>query len=94
MRSKSQWVLLFVGVAVLCLVGWGGRSSSNSGAQGSARGNWEYKVFTSYGGINVTTSDVAELNKLGAEGWELVTIREGEPTKGQRRTDYHLKRAR
>jgi hypothetical protein len=91
MRTKFQWVLLFVSVAVLCLVGWGSRSS---GAQGSARGNWEYKVFTSYGGISVTTSDLAELNKLGAEGWELVTIRESDQTKNPRRTDYHLKRAR
>ena len=89
MRTKSQWVLLTVGVALLCLAGWGG-----SGAQSSARANWEYKVFTSYGGINVATSDLVELNKLGAEGWELVTIREGEQTKSPRRTDYHLKRAR
>ena len=93
MRTKFQWVLLFAGVALLCLVGWGG-SSRSSGAQGSSRGNWEYKVFTSYGGINVTASDLAELNKLGAEGWELVTIREGDQNKNPRRTDYHLKRAR
>jgi hypothetical protein len=82
---------LFAGVAVLCLAGWGSRSS---GAQESARGNWEYKVLTRYGGINVATSDLAELNKLGTEGWELVTIREGDQTRSPRRTDYHLKRAR
>lgn len=89
MKTKSQWVLLFAGVALLCLVGW----VNSSGAQSSARANWEYKVLTSYGGINVSSSDVTELNKLGAEGWELVTIREGDQTKS-RRTDYHLKRAR
>ncbi|MDQ1590720.1 MAG: hypothetical protein QOG71_1347 [Pyrinomonadaceae bacterium] len=90
MRMKSQWILLFAGVAVLCLVGWG----SGGSAQGAARANWEYTVFTSYGGINVATSDVASLNKLGGEGWELVMMREDEPGRTPRRTDYYLKRAR
>ena len=93
MRTKSQWVLLFVGVALLCLVGWGNRSSS-SGAQGSSRGNWEYRVLTSYGGIDASASDLAGLNKLGAEGWELVLIREGDQTRNPKRADYYLKRAR
>jgi hypothetical protein len=91
MKTKSRWVLLLVGVAVLCLVGWGGQSG---GAQGSARGNWEYKVLTSYGGMSVATSDVSELNKLGAEGWELVTMQQSEPGKSPQRTNYYLKRAR
>lgn len=88
MRTKFQWVLLFVSVAVLCLVGWGSRSS---GAQVSVRGRWEYKVITSY---TPTSSNDVELNKLGAEGWELVTIREVEQARTPHRTDYYLKRAR
>ncbi|MDQ1613769.1 MAG: hypothetical protein QOG00_3700 [Pyrinomonadaceae bacterium] len=38
--------------------------------------------------------DMAALNKLGAEGWELVMMREDEPGRTPRRTDYYLKRAR
>lgn len=86
MRTKSQWVLLFVGVALLCLVGWG-----SSRAQSSARGRWEYKVIMSY---TPSSNNDAELNKLGAEGWELVTIREVEQVRTPPRVDFYLKRAR
>jgi hypothetical protein len=85
MRVKSQWVLMIVAVVLLCLVGWGG-----SRAQSAVRSNWEYKILTKYG----VQANVEELNKLGAEGWELVMREESLNEKSPRRVDYFFKRAR
>jgi hypothetical protein len=70
---------------------WGGR------AQVPVRKTWEYKMVTAqYGPVPATLSE-QELDRLGAEGWELVDTRSlhykaGEST--QNRTDYFFKRLR
>jgi hypothetical protein len=60
MKPKSYWLLGIL--LVLCLMGWTGRG------QGSKipRPVWEYKIVTNW------LTNEADLNKLGAEGWELV----------------------
>jgi hypothetical protein len=53
---------------------------------------WEHKVV-----VETTTHRTVDLNKLGAEGWELVTVRSDEETMGnfhQTRVYYYLKRQR
>lgn len=41
----------------------------NQGKQ--ALSQWEYKLFITY---NIAVTEEAEINKLGREGWELVSI--------------------
>jgi hypothetical protein len=88
----TQKLMLVAILALMCVVGWSVR------AQSSAKVTWEYKVVTSYGTSTTNPpTNVAELNKAGAEGWELLTIRSGEfPAKnsGQFKTDYFFKRAK
>jgi hypothetical protein len=91
MRLKSLGAVVLVLAAVLFASNWGGR------AQVPARKTWEYKVVTAqYGAVPASLSE-QELNRLGAEGWELVETRslhfkQGEMT--QNRTDYFFKRLR
>ena len=77
---------------VLCVVGWSVR------AQNSAKVTWEYTVITNYGpSMTNPPTNVQELNRVGAAGWELVEIRSGEFPKegsGQFKTDYFFKRAK
>ena len=85
-------LMLVAVLALVCVVGWSVR------AQSSAKVTWEYKVITSYGpSMTNPPTNVPELNKVGAEGWELLTIRSGEFPKqgsGQYKTDYFFKRAK
>ncbi|HEX8722752.1 MAG TPA: DUF4177 domain-containing protein [Pyrinomonadaceae bacterium] len=89
MRHRWLWVLGLVMAAALSLVDWGGK------AQTPARKTWEYKVVIQYG-VNPMSPSLgeADLNKLGAEGWELVETRAGSVGPGQVRTDYVFKRVR
>jgi hypothetical protein len=91
MRYKWLWTLGLVAVALLSFASWGGR------AQGPQRKTWEYKVVTEQYGAQPPTMGEQHMNRLGAEGWELVDTRvvvfpQGGST--QYRTDYHFKRAR
>lgn len=91
MRFKSLWVLGLLLLAVLFAANWGGR------AQVPVRKTWEYRMVTAqYGAVPASLSQ-QELDRLGAEGWELVDTRSlqfksGEVT--QNRTDYFFKRLR
>lgn len=92
MRLKSAGVLAVVLLAAVSSASsWGGR------AQAPARKTWEYRVVTAqYGAVPASLGE-EELNRLGAEGWELVDTRSlhskaGEVT--QNRTDYFFKRLR
>jgi hypothetical protein len=90
MKHKSLWAIGLVLAALLTFSGWGGK------AQVPVRKTWEYKVVAQYGATPATLAE-QEMNKLGAEGWELadtrvVTFQQGGST--QHRTDYHFKRAR
>lgn len=91
MRNRSLWVLGLVVIAVLSFASWGGR------AQGPQRKTWEYKMVVEQYGAQPATLGEQQMNKLGAEGWELVDTRVVPFQHGgvtQYRTDYHFKRAR
>ena len=91
MRFKSLWVIGLLLGAVLFAANWGGR------AQVPVRKTWEYKAVTAqYGALPPTVSE-QELNRLGAEGWELVESHQVVYPQGgttQHRTDYYFKRVR
>ena len=88
----TKKLMLVTILALMCVVGWSVRASS------SAKVMWEYKVITSYGpSLTNPPTSIPELNKAGAEGWELLTIRSREYPKlgsGQYKTDYFFKRAK
>ena len=88
MRFKSLWVVSLLLVAVLFAANWGSR------AQVQARRTWEYKVVVAQYGAQPASISEQDLNRLGAEGWELVETRVIEsPRAGAReyRTDYFFK---
>ncbi len=91
MRFKSIGAVILLLAAVLFASNWGGR------AQVPARKTWEYKMVTAqYGAVPASLSE-QELNRLGAEGWELVDTRSLHSNAGgttQNRTDYFFKRLR
>lgn len=91
MRYRALLALLLVIVSSLSFASWGGR------AQGPRWKTWEYKVVVEQYGAQPATVSEQQMNKLGAEGWELVdtrvvTLQQGGGT--HYRTDYHFKRAR
>ena len=101
MRQKLLWlrpasiVLLIVALAVVGTLSFTGR------AQQASRTTWEYKVISAYGPSETTPPpDVAQLDKAGTEGWELIDVRVGKfpgthkPESEQVRTDYYFKRAK
>jgi hypothetical protein len=58
---------------------------------------WEYKVVTEQYGAPPPSLSEQQMNRLGAEGWELVdtrvvTFQQDGTTR--HRTDYHFKRAK
>jgi hypothetical protein len=61
---KKRVSLLIAFVILLCLVGW-----ASYGQQGKSQTVWEYK-FTG----RATATGEQELNDLGAQGWELVSV--------------------
>lgn len=78
MKIKTQWLLVVIVTVFLCWIGW------RTQAQNSARDLWEYKV------VSVLRPSTINMNELGVQGWELVTIRTEEETFGNsiKRTDY------
>ena len=86
-----MWVVSLLIVAVLFATNWGGR------AQVPARRTWEYKVVEAQYGAQPASISEQELNRLGAEGWELVGTRVVEVSRAgarEYRTDYYFKRVR
>ncbi|HYO99331.1 MAG TPA: DUF4177 domain-containing protein [Pyrinomonadaceae bacterium] len=91
MRYRILWVASLLLVAVLFAANWGSR------AQVPARKSWEYKVVVTQYGAQPASMSEQDLNKLGAEGWELVETRVVESTRArdrEYRTDYFFKRVR
>lgn len=91
MRFKSLCLVGLLLAALLFASNRGGR------AQGAARGAWEYKVVVAQFGALPPAISEQELNKLGAEGWELVGTRQIDYPQGgsqQYRTDYYFKCAK
>lgn len=87
MKTKTAWLLsLLLGVVVLGWAGW------NSQAQTASKTTWEYKVVPVHGAFSASSMQIPEkLDELGAQGWELVTIRTDERMQGNHRsvTDYY-----
>ena len=69
MKSRSLWAAGLVIVALLSFGNWSGK------AQTPQRKTWEYKVVVEQYGAQPATMDERHMNKLGAEGWELVDTR-------------------
>jgi hypothetical protein len=68
---KNKFCLLPIVALLLCLVGWAGHAT----AQRSSRvwQAWEYKLFVPVApGLSLQD----QMNQLGAEGWELVAVRD------------------
>ncbi len=60
MKPKSYWLLGIL--LILCLLGLTGLGQSPK----NSKLTWEYKIVTEW------NTNEADLNKLGAEGWEFV----------------------
>ena len=91
MRFKSLWVVSLLLVAVLFAANWGSRAQVSPGKA------WEYKVVVAQYGAQPASLSEQDLNRLGAEGWELVGTRVVESTRAgarEYRTDYYFKRIR
>lgn len=91
MRMRSKITLIVAAIAMLCFAGWSSR------AQNSSKTLWEYKVLTAYGTNDTPPPDVSQFNRLGDEGWELVTALSEQSVRGDKRQikiDYFFKRAR
>lgn len=78
MKSRA-WLLIII-VGVLCLTGW------QVSSQQKQTTVWEYKIVEPSSRI-----PIKEMNDLGAQGWELVTVQFHENSGG---ADYYFKRAR
>ena len=66
---KKNFYLWLVVVALFCLLGLA--RYSNAQRSNSMKQTWEYQVVFVQ---NVANDLVPPLNKLGAEGWELVSV--------------------
>ena len=85
MRLKRRWVLIFAALALFAALGW------SSHARSVSKTTWEYKVVSS------RTPTFPEINEIGAEGWELVSVVTVENRIGDVvnvRKEYYFKRAR
>ena len=87
MRTRVGFLVVFI--ALMCLLGWVGRGWSQK--SNGSRKVWEYKVGAA--ALQGTPSVQDQLNQLGAEGWELVSV-EGVRTTIPPSAVYYLKRAR
>ena len=64
MKSRGDWILIVIAMALLCLTGWTGYAQKESPRP--KRAVWEYKVEN---GLSEE-----QINQLGSEGWELVAV--------------------
>lgn len=65
MKPVNRWMMAFMFLAALCIVGWTGYGQG----QNSSRKNWEY--------AHTDNPTLENLNKLGEQGWELVSVDQG-----------------
>ena len=83
MKMKTQWLLVGIVAVLLCWIGW------RTQAQNSGKDLWEYRVVSAFESFTIN------MNELGAQGWELVTIHTEEKTVGtstQRTNHFYFKR--
>jgi Domain of unknown function (DUF4177) len=89
MKSKSKRALMIAAIALLFFVGL------NSKAQRASKTTWEYRVVTTSSPSGLLPSSLKELNELGDEGWEMVTVVSEDVVHGtlhQTKLTYYLKR--
>lgn len=88
MKTRIYW--LAGALLVFCLLGWTGLSQSTKPPQPvTPKPVWEYKVVNSWNNMSE-----ADLNKLGADGWELVQFESGIRHGGNETPRYLFKRAK
>lgn len=81
--------LALVLLALLFLVGW------TSKAERPSKTDWEYKAVTVWQSVDITNPNMNEVNNIGDDGWELVTIIPSDVQRGnlhQTRLTYYFKR--
>lgn len=61
---RNKWVLIIGLVALFCAGGWIGRAEMKS----PDRVTWEYQASYAH------PAQTADLNRLGADGWELAAV--------------------
>ena len=87
MKSKTSQVLLVTALVVGSLLCWTAYGQEKKGPKVV----WEYNVVLFNG------DNMAQLNQLGAQGWEMVSVRTQEEQLGdfrQTKVYYYLKRAK
>lgn len=92
MKNKIYLSLIVITI-FLGLVGWTTSAQKND----PAKQTWEYKVVTVYGTNDLPPAAPGQLNKMGTEGWELITILSKESTRSgsqQVQAEYYFKRAK
>jgi hypothetical protein len=87
MKSNVRLLLIVTVFALIVLLGWSAKGQQTS----SPITAWEHTIAT------FTEDNPSQLSRLGAEGWELVSVRGEERFTGnfrQTQVIYYLKRAR
>ncbi len=87
---------IYLSVALIAIflgsIGW----SVSAQKTNSANQTWEYKVITVYGTNDILPpASSNQLNRMGTEGWELITILPEQSTRNgsqQRKAEYYFKR--
>jgi hypothetical protein len=88
MKSNLRLLLIAAALGLVAVFGWSVRGQQRA----SPRLVWEHKIVPSYLGDNQD-----ELTRLGAQGWELVSVRTEDKFTGnfkQTEVTYYLKRAK
>ncbi len=92
MKNKIYLSLIVITI-FLSLVGW----TTPAQRTDPAKQTWEYKVVTEYGTNDLPPVNQDKLNKMGDEGWELITILSKQSTRSgsqQVQAEYYFKRAK
>ena len=87
MKASLRPLLIIAAIGIVVVFGWSVRGEQKV----SPKPVWEHKIVSSVG------DNPTELARLGAEGWELVSVRPEDKFIGNFRqvhVTYYLKRAR
>ena len=79
MKIQSKIALVIAVVALLCVVGW------TSKAERPSRTDWEYKAITVWTTPDAPVTNLKQLNDMGGEGWEMVTVMSEDVLRGSLR---------